>query len=452
MNVALIKKYNVPGPRYTSYPPVPSWTADPLDIELWKEKLKDCFQASNSTQGISIYIHLPYCESLCTYCGCNTRITVNHKVEIPYIETVLMEWQLYLAVLGEQPQIAEIHLGGGTPTFFSPDNLRYLIEGLQKGAVLKSDAALSFEAHPNSTSPEHLQTLYDLGFRRLSLGIQDFDLQVQQIVNRVQTFSTVERVVNDARAIGYTSINFDLIYGLPLQTSATIQDTFEKVALLKPDRIAYYSYAHVPWVKPGQRMFTEDDLPSNEEKRALYELGKSILSDMSYHEIGMDHFALEEDELYIASQNGSLHRNFMGYTTQSSDLVIGLGASSIGDTGTSYAQNVKKVEDYKALIIEGKFPLYRGHFLSEEEQAIRQHISSLMCQFSTSKGSGLLREHFNLALPRLGSFFEDGLIELMDDKLTIREKGFPFVRNICMAFDEAYWSNTEQKPVYSQTI
>lgn len=452
MNESLIRKYNVPGPRYTSYPTVPEWTADPLDIGLWKEKLKECFSITNQSGGISLYIHLPYCESLCTYCGCNTRITVNHKVETPYIDTLLAEWQLYLDTFDEKPVIAEIHLGGGTPTFFAPDNLKYLIDGITKNAVVIKDPAFSFEAHPNSTSTAHLQTLYDLGFKRLSLGIQDFDLKVQKIVNRVQTFETVEKVVKEARAIGYTSINFDLIYGLPLQTRATIKDTFEKVALLEPDRIAYYSYAHVPWVKPGQRMFTEADLPSNEEKRALYELGKGILSEMLYHEIGMDHFALAQDELYIASQNGTLHRNFMGYTTQSSDLVIGLGASSIGDTGTSYAQNVKKVEDYKSLVSQGQFPLYRGHFLTDEEKAIRTHIANIMCQFETNRSTGLLKSTFIEALPKLKEFEKDQLIKVTSEQVKVLEAGKPFVRNISMAFDNHYWKQHSDKPLFSSTI
>ncbi|MCV9386251.1 oxygen-independent coproporphyrinogen III oxidase [Reichenbachiella ulvae] len=452
MNESLIRKYNVPGPRYTSYPTVPEWTADPLDIELWKEKLKACFKTTNQSEGISLYLHLPYCESLCTYCGCNTRITINHKVELPYIDTLLAEWQLYLETFDEKPMIAEIHLGGGTPTFFSPENLKKLIDGITQKAIIKEEAAFSFEAHPNSTSEAHLQTLYDLGFRRLSLGIQDFDLKVQKIVNRVQTFETVEKVVNQARTIGYTSINFDLIYGLPLQTKETIRDTFEKVSLLKPDRIAYYSYAHVPWVKPGQRSFTEADLPSNEEKRALYELGKAILSKLEYQEIGMDHFSLPSDELYIASQKGTLHRNFMGYTTESSTLVIGLGASSIGDTGDSYAQNVKKVEEYKALVVQGQFPLYRGHFLTEEEKAIRTHIAQIMCQFETHQSEGLLKSTFIDALPKLSEFEKDNLIKVQKDHVQVLEAGKPFVRNISMAFDSHYWKQHSDKPLFSSTI
>ena len=275
----LIKKYNIPGPRYTSYPTVPYWDATPPTIEQWKSSVKRSFIETNASDGISIYIHLPFCESLCTYCGCNTRITVNHTVEMPYITALLKEWKMYLNIFGETPRIKEIHLGGGTPTFFSPEHLNQLIGEIVSTSIICSDAEFSFEAHPNNTTFEHLQTLYKLGFKRLSLGIQDFDPKVQAIVNRIQSFENVEKVVNQARNIGYTSINFDLIYGLPLQTRKSVIDTINKVNILKPNRIAFYSYAHVPWVKPGQRKFTEADLPVDEEKRALYEIGKEKFSE-----------------------------------------------------------------------------------------------------------------------------------------------------------------------------
>jgi oxygen-independent coproporphyrinogen-3 oxidase len=311
---SLIKKYNVAGPRYTSYPTVPYWNETPPTIDEWTLSVKKSFDESNAADGISLYIHLPFCEKLCTYCGCNTRITVNHAVEVVYISALLKEWRMYQKLFVDKPIIREIHLGGGTPTFFSPDNLNMLLNGILEHSIIHTNHEFSFEAHPNNTTYEHLQTLYNLGFRRLSLGIQDFDLRVQQIVNRVQPFENVERVVNDARAIGYESINFDLIYGLPLQTLESVTRTIDKVNILRPDRIAFYSYAHVPWIKPGQRKFTENDLPADQEKRALYEIGKLKFIDNGYEEVGMDHFALSTDSLSIASKTGNLHRNFMGYT------------------------------------------------------------------------------------------------------------------------------------------
>ncbi len=314
MNHHLIKKYNVAGPRYTSYPTVPYWNDKPITVKEWSKSVKKTFDETNVHDGISLYIHLPFCESLCTYCGCNTRITINHAVEKKYIAAVLKEWDMYLAMFVDKPRIKEIHLGGGTPTFFSPENLKVLIDGIMDKSVACKDAEFSFEAHPNNTTEEHLKMLYSLGFRRLSLGIQDFDPKVQTIVNRIQPFEIVDKVVKQARKIGYTSINFDLVYGLPLQTRKSVIDTINKVNVLRPDRIAFYSYAHVPWVKPGQRLFTEKDLPQDDEKRALYEIGKEKFSEMGYAEIGMDHFALNSDTLYKAANEGKLHRNFMGYT------------------------------------------------------------------------------------------------------------------------------------------
>ena len=271
----LIEKYNTAVPRYTSYPAVPFWDTNVPGQEEWKELVKVKFDASNLNDGISVYIHLPFCESLCTYCGCNTRITANHNVEGPYIEAVLKEWSMYLRLFETKPNIRELHLGGGTPTFFNAIRLKQLIEGILSTAVVCEDAALSFEAHPNNTSDEHLKVLYKLGFRRVSLGIQDFDEDVQNIVNRIQTYESVKYVTDKAREIGYTSVNYDLIYGLPLQTERSIKKTFEKIIQLRPDRIAFYSYAHVPWLKPGQRKFTEADLPEGKIKRNLYERGRA---------------------------------------------------------------------------------------------------------------------------------------------------------------------------------
>jgi oxygen-independent coproporphyrinogen-3 oxidase len=269
----LIEKYNVPAPRYTSYPTVPGWDKAVPDAGRWLGVVKRTFDESNDARGISLYIHLPFCESLCTYCGCNTRITRNHGVETGYVEAVLREWQIYLRTFGRKPVLRELHLGGGTPTFFSPANLRKLLEGIFADSILHPDREFSFEGHPNNTTAGHLQTLYELGFRRVSFGIQDCDEKVQRTINRVQPFENVRRVTEQARRIGYQSVNFDLIYGLPYQTLESVAATIDQVATLRPDRIAFYSYAHVPWIKPGQRSYTDKDLPADAYKRALYELG-----------------------------------------------------------------------------------------------------------------------------------------------------------------------------------
>lgn len=449
----LIKKYNVAGPRYTSYPTVPYWDTNVPDLNDWTKAVKFTFDETNAKDGISIYIHLPFCESLCTYCGCNTRITKNHSVEPVYLQAVLKEWKMYLAIFKETPRIKEIHLGGGTPTFFSPENLKNLIEGILSAVKVCDDSEFSFEAHPNNTTFQHLNTLYDLGFKRLSLGIQDFDPKVQEIVNRVQSFKSVEKVVNQARSIGYTSINFDLIYGLPLQTRKSVIDTINKVNILKPDRIAFYSYARVPWMKPGQRKFTEFDLPVDEEKRALYEIGKEKFSENGYVEIGMDHFSLKTDSLYKAVESEKLHRNFMGYSHSYTKLMIGLGVSSISDTWTAYGQNEKKVETYYEKINNGILPIVKGHFLTNEDLIIRQHILNLMCKFKTNWDSKeLMSSSIDRAISLLAEMEKDKLIEMGEKNVLIKNTSRAYIRNVCMAFDARLLDSKPQSQLFSSTV
>lgn len=452
--MSLIRKYNVATPRYTSYPTVPYWEEKNFNPDHWKTLLKSAFTASNNSDGISIYIHLPFCESLCTYCGCNKHITVNHEVEVPYIAALLKEWALYVNTFGGRPRIRELHLGGGTPTFFSAENLHSLLNGIFSNAEVLPDACLSFEGHPGNTTPDHLQTLYNLGFRRISLGIQDFDRQVQEIINRLQPFEMVASVVERARKTGFTSINFDLIYGLPLQTTASMQHTIDKVVRLRPDRISFYSYAHVPWIKgTGQRRYTEADLPGNEEKRQLYELGKLLFDSNGYTEIGMDHFALPGEALHTAFLQGKLHRNFMGYTVSHTALLVGLGASSIGDSWHAYAQNEKRTRVYQELVNQGKFPLVRGHILNEEDLLLRQHIHNLMCRFETAcRTADTQCAAVAEALQRLQELERDGLVEVKPRKVQVTAKGKPFIRNICMAFDARLWRQVPHSQLFSKSI
>lgn len=448
----LALKYNVAAPRYTSYPTLPYWDTDSFDLKNWKLSVKKCFDESNNKEGISLYIHLPFCESLCTYCGCNTRITKNHHVEEPYIKALLKEWALYRAVLIDTPVIKEIHLGGGTPTFFSSSNLEMLINGLLKNVFIHPKAEFSFEAHPDNTTADHLQTLFDLGFRRLSLGIQDFDPLVQKIINRHQTYEQVRLITQLARQTGYTSINYDLIYGLPKQTMEGLINTMDLVSNLMPDRIAFYSYAHVPWIKPGQRLFTEHDLPDATTKNALYEKGRSLLQQYGYREIGMDHFAVPNDSLSMAEATGTLHRNFMGYTHQHTQLLIGLGVSSISDSLYGFAQNVKTVEEYLNLV-NHDLPVIKGHILTDEDLIIRQHITRIMCLGFTSwlepaeQCEGLFD-----GLEKLKPLAEDGLVTLGYYTLTVTPLGKRFLRNICMALDARLWAKQPKSQLFSMAI
>ncbi len=454
MSVSLIQKYNIPGPRYTSYPTVPYWDENSFSFEIWTATLKKSFSESNATGGISLYIHLPFCESMCTFCGCNKRITKNHNLEHPYIEAVIKEWHLYCKLFDEKPIVKEIHLGGGTPTFFSTKHLEDLINGILSSAIKAKDFEFSFEGHPNNTTREHLQKLYDLGFRRVSFGVQDYSDKVQKAINRIQPFHNVAKVTLWAREIGYTSIGHDLIFGLPFQELNDVIDTIEKTKLLHPDRIAFYSYAHVPWIKGnGQRGFKDENVPKDVIKRILYEKGKQLLNQNGYHEIGMDHFALTTDSLYIAYKNGKLHRNFMGYSSSKTQLMIGLGVSSISDSWYSFAQNTKDLEDYYQLLEWDKLPIIKGHFLTNEDLIIRKHILNLMCQFESSwkNKSEFFNEILDVIL-QLKEIKDDGLVEINDKTLYITEKGKPFIRNICMAFDLRLKHKEPDIELFSMTI
>lgn len=448
----LVQKYNVAAPRYTSYPTVPYWETETWNTEQWINHVQSTFSQSSGLngEGISLYVHLPFCEHLCTYCGCNTHITKNHKLEDPYITAVLREWQLYKQVLGSAIPISELHLGGGTPTFFNPHQLQRLINGLLDGNRVTDEASFSFEAHPANTTEMHLQVLYDAGFRRLSLGIQDFDPDVQRVINRRQTEADVWRVIDQARAIGYSSINFDMIYGLPLQTLDRIADTVAKVLVMRPDRISFYSYAHVPWMKPGQRLFTEGDLPRGNDKLALYQLGRQLILDAGYHDVGMDHFALAADGLFKSAAAGNLHRNFMGYTERYTPLLIGLGVSSISDAWFSFAQNVKKLETYHAYIREYKFPLIKGHVLTVEDLVLRRHILDIMCRGLTVLGNPAAPDVD--VLRRLRPMQDDGLITIHGPEVQVTATGRSFLRNICMAFDQRLASGGNKSGLFSQSI
>jgi len=454
MKISLTQKYNVPGPRYTSYPTVPYWNEDAFTVEEWKSSFQKAFSESNSENGISLYIHLPFCESMCTFCGCNKRITKNHSVEEKYIKAVLKEWSLYCSLLPERPLIKEIHLGGGTPTFFSSNNLEHLINGIFSFANKAENHEFSFEGHPNNTTYEQLKKLYELGFRRVSFGVQDYAEKVQKAINRIQPFHNVAKVTFWAKEIGYTSIGHDIIFGLPFQTIEDVIDTVEKTNSVKPDRLAFYSYAHVPWIKGnGQRGFNEENLPKDAEKRQLYETGKILLSANGYHEIGMDHFALKTDSLFHASQNKKMHRNFMGYSASKTQLMIGLGVSSISDSWYGFAQNTKNLEDYYQILEWNQLPVVKGHILDEEDLIIRKHILNLTCELETSwnKETGYFEELPEVLLS-LKEIEKDELIIIGNNTIKITEAGRPFVRNICMAFDLHLKRKSPETNLFSMTV
>lgn len=352
------------------------------------------------------------------------------------------------------PRIRELHLGGGTPTFFSPHNLVRLVDGLLSGAELTPDAQLSFEAHPNSTTPAHLKRLGEMGFTRLSLGVQDLDPEVQRAINRFHSFEQIAAVTRAARDYGYDSVNFDLIYGLPRQRPDGVDRTFDEILELSPERIAFYGYAHVPWKKGvAQRGFDESEIPRGAVKRQLYDRGRLALAGSGYLEIGLDHFALPGDALHRAAVEGALHRNFMGYTPVATRVTIGLGMSAISDSGDAFAQNEKTVKAWASRVSEGRLPLARGHLLNEEDRLVRGHIQDLMCRLETRWPRGpALAPVLQAARSRLAGPEADGLVRVDETGVRVTEKGRPFLRNICMAFDARLWRAPSGAQVFSRAI
>lgn len=450
---ALINKYNVAGPRYTSYPTVPHWNQNGFDVKSWEASVIKSFNENNGNE-ISLYIHLPYCENLCTFCGCHKHITKQHSVEEPYIQTILKEWQLYLALLPKKPILKELHLGGGTPTFFHPKQLTLLITEVLETVVKHQNLELSIEGHPNNTSEEHLITLYNIGFRRVSFGVQDYDEKVQKAINRIQPFEQVQKSHSCARHIGFASISHDLVYGLPFQTPAAMANTIKLTCSMRPDRISLYGYAHVPWIKGvGQRGFNETDIPSGNEKRMLYELAKEKLVEAGYVEIGMDHFALQSDNLFQAQQAGNLHRNFMGYTTNKTQILIGLGMSAISDSKYMFSQNEKSVKAYFKQIESGNIAGLKGHKLNSLDLEIRQYILDIMCRFKTKLPVNFYSTAYGKqVLANLDELVMDNIVSIDGSELTVTELGKVFVRNVCMCFDDYLNSYETTQKVFSSTI
>lgn len=444
----LFAKYDVPAPRYTSYPTVPFWTDSPTS-EQWLNELNNACEDEATTW--SLYFHLPFCESLCTFCACNTVITRDHGREENYIHLLSKEWRLYsdrVPALQKRPLLG-LHLGGGTPTFFSAENLERILRPILDASRVADDQfEASVEVHPGHTTREQLITLRGLGFTRISIGVQDFDAEVQRLVNRHQPYEVTKSITDIARELGYTSVNYDLIYGLPRQNTDRFSETIGKTIELRPDRIALYSFALVPWIKPAQRSYSDDDLPRAGEKRALYELAREMLATAGYIEIGMDHFALPHDGMAEAQRNGTLHRNFQGYTERRTQVLLGLGVSAISETPTCFHQNEKAFPVYERRVRQGEVPTLRGHLLTEEDQRLREQILTFMTRFEVD----LRPEQSDDATAFLDPLLGDGLVEMRDQKLILTERGRPFLRNACMFFDQRLRRQEQRPKLFSQAL
>ncbi|MEO8315345.1 MAG: oxygen-independent coproporphyrinogen III oxidase [Pseudomonadota bacterium] len=430
----LLDRHNLPSPRYTSYPTVMHWGAAPSEAE-WLTGIAGSLQKPAARLGL--YIHVPFCQSLCTFCGCNMRLARNHALAAPYVATVLREFTMYRERLGAPSlTLGELHLGGGTPTYLPADVLDGLLDGVLQHCAIAADADLAIEVDPRNTTREQLQVLRRHGFNRLSIGVQDFDARVLEIVNRVQTAAQVQRVVDDARDLGFESLSFDLIFGLPLQTADSLVATFDVVDRLQPDRISFLPYAHVPWIKPSQRQYTEADLPDSAIRQKLYLLGRERMTESGFIEIGMDQYAKPHDPLASALAAGSLHRNFMGFSASATQALIGLGVSAIGDNHLAYAQNEKNLQQYDNRVLAGNLPLQRGHVLSAEDHRVRELLWKLL----TASRAPLSAEErgaqwWPATLSALQDLQRDALITI-DGAITVTELGRAFLRQVGMAFDQ----------------
>lgn len=452
----LIMKYDQAVPRYTSYPTVPHWTG--INRSLWDESVDRCLDASsNRNFELSLYVHVPYCRSLCSFCGCTKVISRDPSKGEPFVDAILRELDLKIQRLrrnGTQLNLKELHFGGGTPTWLPPALLEKLIAKIQvrfsshAQRMGASGRDISIEVDPRTFTLEHAQVMRKCQVTRVSLGIQDFHPETLKAIKREQSYETVLSAIKNLKGVKINSINFDLVYGLPYQTQNTIKETIAKVIELRPSRIALYSYAHIPQVKPAQKGVEKHGLPSALEKRELYELARDELLNGGYFEVGMDHFALPSDELYIALQQGKLHRNFMGYTVQKTQLLLGLGPSSLSDAWYAFSQNEKNVEMWLSRIEAGDVDPQGGHRLSSEDLLRREKILDLMCNYKTT-----LEESDWKSLGD-SSVVSDGLVTWESKKkmLFVTELGRPFIRNICSGFDVHFQKSTQKTFPFSRSI
>jgi oxygen-independent coproporphyrinogen-3 oxidase len=451
----LIRKYDVAGPRYTSYP-----TADRF-IEAFGETELTQWLAKRNIGGISqplsVYVHLPFCESICYYCGCNKIVTRDHSRSAKYIKYLEKELSLLAPHLGADATIAQLHWGGGTPTFLPPEEMRELMALLDARFTRAPDFECAIEVDPRHAPEGMMAFLASQGFNRVSLGVQDFDAAVQKAVHRIQPEELVRRVVAESRAAGFRSVNFDLIYGLPKQTLDSFNATLDKVIALDPDRIALYSYAHLPTLFKPQRRIAEADLPSAETKLQIMTLAIGRLTRAGYLYIGMDHFARPDDELAVAQRRGRLQRNFQGYSTFPESDLIGLGISAIGKVGPAYYQNQKRLDDYAAALDAGHLPVARGLELSKDDLVRRAVIQALACHFRLSLESIELaylidfRDYFARELDDLRRLQDEGLVDVSQEWITVTPRGRLLVRVICMVFDR-YLREAQARARYSKVI
>jgi len=454
VSLDLLHRYNVPGPRYTSYPTAPVWRED-FGAADYEEILSTSRDAENPAP-LSLYLHLPFCESLCYFCACTVVITHNHSVEDSYLAALETEIEWIARRAGAERPVVQLHWGGGTPTYFSPERIERLGRKLRETFTIAPDAELGVEIDPRVTTKEQLEALARLGFNRLSMGVQDFDPKVQEAINRIQPYEETRRLVEAARALGFPSVNMDLIYGLPLQTPESFSATIDRILEIGPDRLAVYSYANVPWLKKHQQLLA-DRLPDERTKFEIFRIALERFTAAGFEYIGMDHFARPGDELSRARRSRTLHRNFQGYTTKAGTDLIGLGMSAIGAIGAAYVQNRRDLLPYRRAVEAGEPATFRGFRLSADDLLRRTVIQNLLCHGVVIKSEVEERfgfsfdGYFREALERLEPCAADRLVELTPGEIRATPLGRIFLRNLAMPFD-AYLPAVTEKPVFSRTL
>jgi oxygen-independent coproporphyrinogen-3 oxidase len=455
--IDLLRRYDKPGPRYTSYPTAVEFH-ESFDEAAYRERLAEA--ASHPDDPLSLYLHLPFCRERCTFCGCMVVITQKARVAEKYLAYLHRELAMLAECLGRRRRVVQYHWGGGTPTYLTVEQMAALHGEVTRHFQLDPGAEIAIEVDPRVTSFEQLALLRQLGFNRLSMGVQDMTPEVQEAIGRIQPEEVTRSLYDEARRLGFESINIDLIYGLPLQTRESFGQTVESVIALGPDRVAAYSYAHVPWVRAHQKGIDVAALPTGDRKLELFAEAMDRFLAAGYQQIGMDHFALPDDELARAAASGTLHRNFMGYTTRPAADMVGAGVSAIGDVAGAFAQNVKKLSTYYAALDAGRFPIERGYRLDPDDAIRRQVILGLMCNSEVdfaafeSRTGRRFTDYFAQELVELAAGpMRDGLVSADDRRITLTATGRLLVRNVCMVFDRHLRARTESAvPVFSRTV
>ena len=449
----LLQKYDRPGPRYTSYPTAPVWS-DEFGANDHAESLR---RANTAGEPLSLYVHLPFCKSMCWYCACTVFITQDGQKMASYVDRVLEEAVLARRFLDQPRPVIQHHWGGGTPTHLPAAEMVRLFSGLQELFPTSDDAEISIEIDPRVTTVAQLETLRACGFNRISMGVQDFDSEVQAAIHRIQSYEETRELTEAAKSLGFVSLNVDLVYGLPRQTIEGFGRTLDQILDLRPDRVACYCYAHVPWIKKHQKVIDIADLPQGRDKMALYLLALNGLQNAGFIAIGMDHFARPGDSLHDAANTATLHRNFMGYTTRPAEDMVSFGVTSISEVAGAFAQNLKDLSGWHAAVAAGHLPVDRGLRRNAEDDRRRRIILDLMCKFrlrfDQHGGAAAFTEHYREPLEALEGMVDDGLVTICEDGIEVSELGRLFLRNICMPFD-AYLERQlgKSRPIFSKTV